>query len=130
MKLRATGQDEGKRFQEFLWRLLDDTNRRRLTEFDEDPWAKMDVSDKLHLAAAAYHITFLCDELEDPRAGFEALLDQLRRDETLPPKIAFLDGCPGASIAVACLSSYDGYGSAASIESRRRVAELLIQRLV
>jgi hypothetical protein len=129
MTQAEAGSDDGEPFQEFLWSLLDNANRQRLVEFDENPWSIMSLSDKVNLAAAAHQITFLCSELEDPREGFEALVARLQQEEKLPPRIAFFEGYPGASIAVACLSSFDLYGDAGDIESFRRVVTLLLKRL-
>jgi hypothetical protein len=116
-------------FQEFLWSLLDDSNRRRLVEFDDRPASALDLPAKIHLSAAAYAINELCAELEDPRRGFDSLLDELEEKGTLPPRIPFFEGFAGAGIAVASLSSYTGFADASSMETRKTASRLLLQRL-
>jgi hypothetical protein len=128
MSARA-GPDGSEEFQEFLWSLLDDSNRRRLAEFDDCSAAVLDLAAMVHLSAAAYAINELCAELQEPRRGFDALLDELEEKGTLPPKIPFFEGYAGAGIAVASLSSYTGFADASALETRKTASRLLIQRL-
>lgn len=125
------GSEDGERFREFLWNLLDNANRKRLLRFDKqaDPWSSMSLSDKINLAVAAHQISLLCSELQNPGEGFEAVLARLQKAETLPPKITYFEGYSGASIAVACLSASNLYGEADEMGSWRRAATLLLQRL-
>ncbi len=121
--------DESDELQAFLWSLLDEPNRRRLLEFDGQSATALDLPAKVSLSAAAYAINDLCAELEDPRSGFEPLLDKLRGRGTLPPAIPFFEGYAGAGIAVASLSSCTGFPNAFPVETRKTASRLLLQRL-
>lgn len=128
MRDQEAGWDEGTEFQAFLWSMLDDANRQRLVEFDDRREAVLDVSARVHIAAAAYHIVGLCYDLEHRPESFEETVADLLRDGSLPPEIRFFEGFAGAATAVACLSSYDLYGEDVSMAARRAVAERLLRR--